>query len=553
MSQRKPVENKDIDNSNISPVSEQKDKEPEVVKIQPGFATTQETVPETITQEPTKKTKKTPTHYISDNPGSNSKKNPFLDHIEPQPVPIIETKETNESNLFVPPQNQSKQVIPDNQVEDKSPKPEEKEKLLIENEEKNGVLTSKERINSRIGSPQNETKSILSKQQYSFIGSTSRFMGIEYRDQFEKYKTEIKALKEQKVTAETSLEISVKRNEIYQKEISELKKLVSTLRSQHSRTNEENTKLEISKLNQHLTFNEREKQILSKENAQLKAENRKLQESLQNVLEENIRFRSETEKRFGHYNHEIEKLQSSNSAHDSLHLANSKSADAFYHTYANNEATQNHNEAAIIKDISYNAPVQNPNDNATNSFKRETQKSSRPVAVIESAEKEVKVSQKLENEVKKPDNIFINNEEPIAAKHENKISNNTNVSSGLDYNDHNINDINSGYDVNEYPSIQTNGDYNQMPVEPNDNLQDHQYVLSQTSQTQKANTGETVQLTTSNYNGFDAFIDDNNNSDIQINHGNLAGKGESGATNNINNLFGGNFSNKIRPRKFQKC
>jgi hypothetical protein len=139
--------------------------------------------------------------------------------------------------------------------------------------------------------------------------STNKSTFSVFRDNLDKIKGELRYLKENKHTTETFLDLATKKNEIYEKEIHILRQTVHQLRSELSKTNEEHLKLEISKVSQIINNKEKENHIITQENLNLKVQFKRMQENFENLIEENKRFRVETEKKFELYNQEIDYLK----------------------------------------------------------------------------------------------------------------------------------------------------------------------------------------------------------------------------------------------------
>jgi hypothetical protein len=132
------------------------------------------------------------------------------------------------------------------------------------------------------------------------------------RDNYDKIKSEVKVLRENKLTLETNFEIALKKNEVYEKEIKALKDNLSEMKLTFSKINEETMKLEISKLNICLSTKDREIEFLNKENELLKKSVKNYQNNIEAVLEENKKFRDETERKFDEYRQQIELLRNEN-------------------------------------------------------------------------------------------------------------------------------------------------------------------------------------------------------------------------------------------------
>jgi hypothetical protein len=157
------------------------------------------------------------------------------------------------------------------------------------------------------------------------------------RDNYDKIKSEVKVLRENKLNLETTLEIALKKNEVYEKEIKALKDNLSEIKLTFSKINEETMKLEISKLNTCLSSKDKEIELLNKENELLKKSVKNYQHNIEAVLDENKKFRDETERKFEEYRHQIELLRnenknSSNNKNESItELRETKKAQHYQH------------------------------------------------------------------------------------------------------------------------------------------------------------------------------------------------------------------------------
>jgi hypothetical protein len=129
------------------------------------------------------------------------------------------------------------------------------------------------------------------------------------RDNYDKLKGEVKVLRESKVNLETNLEIAVKKGDVYEKEIKLLRDTISEMRLNFSKINEEAMKIEISRLNSVINNKDKEIQILTKDNGNMKDSLNRYQNNIETMLEENKRFRQETEKKFNEYRELIDSLR----------------------------------------------------------------------------------------------------------------------------------------------------------------------------------------------------------------------------------------------------
>jgi hypothetical protein len=132
------------------------------------------------------------------------------------------------------------------------------------------------------------------------------------KDNYDKMKGEIKQLRENKVLLEATVEIAVKKNEVYEKEIKVLRDNLSELRLNFSKINEEAMKLEISRLSTSYICKEKDIQALKTENENLKAAIQKYQHDYETMLAENRKYREETKRKFNDYRVIIERLSFKN-------------------------------------------------------------------------------------------------------------------------------------------------------------------------------------------------------------------------------------------------
>ena len=177
-------------------------------------------------------------------------------------------------------------------------------KAIDDRETKFVTENLKEKLNSRYVSPRNDTRSNYTKSRMRIYSNVTESKEQSISSVRDRYKT----FYESKTTLETSLELSKKKCEIYEKEITSLRHLVNDLKLQISRTNEEAHKLEISRLKQNFVLKEKENQILIKENNSLKKQIKKYEDNTSQLMEDNKAFRLEAEKKFCQYNREIENL-----------------------------------------------------------------------------------------------------------------------------------------------------------------------------------------------------------------------------------------------------
>lgn len=153
----------------------------------------------------------------------------------------------------------------------------------------------------------------LDNRSYYTYTNTKNYTNTSILSMRDKYKN----FNETKVSLETQLELANKKCEVYEKELLSLRKTVNDLKLQLSRANEESYKLEIARLKQSLLSRESEMLNLTKENSTLKGQVKKYEQNIEGILEENKKFRAETEKRFTQLNKEIENLNSKKCEHSS--------------------------------------------------------------------------------------------------------------------------------------------------------------------------------------------------------------------------------------------
>jgi hypothetical protein len=147
------------------------------------------------------------------------------------------------------------------------------------------------------------------------VSQTSRRSYFTYSNNKNKNDTSIFSIRdkyrnfnETKVSLETQLEMANKKCEIYEAELSTLRKSVNEIRNSYSKSNEESYKLEISRMKQNIIQKEKENEILLKENQTLKFQLKKYEENTESIRDEGKKFRIEAEKKFAQYNKEIEAL-----------------------------------------------------------------------------------------------------------------------------------------------------------------------------------------------------------------------------------------------------
>jgi cell division protein FtsB len=380
------------------------------------------------------------------------------------------------------------------------------------------------KITSTPTSPKLDTRSCYTYTNAKVIHQT--------RESFSNLKEKYKNFSETKVSLETSLELANKKCEIYEKELLSLRKTLNEVKFQFSKTNEESFKLEITRLKQSLSTREKDNEVLVKENTALKLQLKKYEENLQNMMEENRKFRHETEKKIILYNKEIENF--------------SRKSNAYGEERKEKEETENSN---INNNFNYNTTYSNTNtylpatqlnDHQINNFKRENKK--RQNQQIENANNIVNVPhQETDNICEEQEVVDV----PEEINTEDKITNNVNEPErnyDYVYDDYNDNYYNNNF-TNGNPNIieevgsdnylNMNGNtYDEMKDFKDDNLQDHQYFdnlnnaqnnneqhSEYTFNNQKANTGDDFSTVNKNVNNIFS-----NNS-----------KGESGATNT--NIF----------------
>ena len=251
------------------------------------------------------------------NPASNkveTKINKHDDIIKTRDTNRVEIKEKEEKSLidfqtnikeiktesFIPEKNENTNI----NLYEEIGKDFNNTKALDDRETKFVTENLKEKLNSRYVSPRNETRS-----NYTYSRMRNYYNNTESKEQsISSVKDRYKTFYESKTTLETSLELSNKKCEIYEKEITSLRHLVNDMKIQISKTNEEAHKLEISRLKQSFVLKDKENQILIKENNSLKKQIKKFEENTSQLMEDNKAFRLETEKKFGQYNREIENL-----------------------------------------------------------------------------------------------------------------------------------------------------------------------------------------------------------------------------------------------------
>lgn len=386
------------------------------------------------------------------------------------------------------------------------------------------------KINSGQTSPKPEIET-RSNYTYTNTRRTHGDMNSSSKDHSFVIRERMRNLSETKIALETHLELANKKCEVYEKELFSLRTTVNDLKIQLSRTNEEAFKLEISRLKQSLTAKEKENEMLSKENSNLKSQIKKYEENVENIIEENKKFRIETEKRFAQYNQEIQSI---------ITVRNSTASNMSYKENIKEEK----NEKEFI-----NILQDNKKDNYNNStFK------SRPQSILQN------------NNI---GNNYINADDMNEGNNYNYNINND-INAGLDYDHNNFTNGNPNIieEVGGENYLNMNGNtYDEMKdLKEDDNLQDHQYYeisnnigmnnnINQYespndyihSNTKKANTGENDYISNSsgniNVNNLSETRGYNNNNVNNVNTSNPSHdmnqndnkKGESGATNNIFN------------------
>lgn len=344
------------------------------------------------------------------------------------------------------------------------------------------------------------------------------------RDQsFISVKDKMRNFQEIKASLETQLELSLKKSEVYEREMQNLRKTVNELKLQLSKTNEESYKLEIARLKQNLAVSEKEKEMLRKENQNLKLQAKKYEDNIDNIIEENKKFRNDTQKKFAQYNKEIENLtmRSSNITTTPFSLKESvinkkddllkdKEDENFTLIYGENTNANNFKRDANPKKKN-NFNSNNDNLNVHYSNQNNHSFNANENVITHNKSNVIEIDEGNNNE-----NVMIDN------RHENNF---TNGSPNL------IEEVGADNYLN------MNGNtYDEMKdlKQDDDNLQDHQYYESHNQgnanydhinmeyshfNSKKANTGDT-------YNS-------NSNHNLYLNNNNNTGGGESGATNNI--------------------
>ncbi len=104
-------------------------------------------------------------------------------------------------------------------------------------------------------------------------------------------KEEAKQLREDKLARENEMELIKAKNDMYEKELNEMRELVSELRAKLTKTNEETFKLEQNTLNNTIQLKNNEIEILTKENQQLRKQIDQVQLKVDNIISENNQFR----------------------------------------------------------------------------------------------------------------------------------------------------------------------------------------------------------------------------------------------------------------------
>jgi hypothetical protein len=379
----------------------------------------------------------------------------------------------------------------------------------------------------------------LDNRSYYTYTNTKNYTNTSILSMRDKYKN----FNETKVSLETQLELANKKCEVYEKELLNLRKVVNDLKLQLSRANEESFKLEIARLKQSLLSRESEMLNLTKENSNLKGQVKKYEQNIEGILEENKKFRAETEKRFAQLNKEIENLNSkkSESNNNYNHLS--------YHKDDHGINYNKEDEINIFTSNNMNALNMGNNSANVNNYRRDGKKKGNSDRGNISANMgESKNSNENASSIN-PNEININNEiNNTNNLHHQLVNNDVNLYNEINYNVNeylnneymNNNYLNNEYDhgnfTNGNPNIieevgsdnylNMNGNtYDEMKdLKEDDNLQDHQYF-------------ENIHTAPSNVNATVENLNKKPNTGDSYHQGNMLGlnsKGESGATHNIN-------------------
>ncbi len=386
------------------------------------------------------------------------------------------------------------------------------------------------KITSTPTSPKLDTRSCYTYSNAKVIHQT--------RESFSNLKEKYKNFSETKVSLETSLELANKKCEIYEKELLSLRKTLNEVKFQFSKTNEESFKLEITRLKQAVSSRDKDNEVLMKENLALKQQLKKYEENLQNMIEENKKFRTETEKKIIQYNKEIESFTRKSNAFEEERKEKEETENLNINTNFNYNLSYTHSNTNTNTYYS----TSQVNDHQTNNFKRENKKKQNQQ--IENANNIVNFNAQETNTSNIP-------EEPELENLQKEIKTDEKMLHNVNEGERNYEYVYDEYNDNYYNNNFTNGNpniieevgsdnylnmngntYDEMKDFKDDNLQDHQYFESVTStqnhnepqsdynfNNQKANTGDDFSNVNKNVNNM-----------FSINS-----KGESGATNT--NIF----------------
>jgi hypothetical protein len=371
------------------------------------------------------------------------------------------------------------------------------------------------KLNSSIAnSPKLDTRS------YYTYTNTKNYNNTSIMSMRDKYKN----FNETKVSLETQLELANKKCEVYERELQNLRKNVNDLKMQLSRANEESYKLEIARMKQSLLSRESEMQNITKENLNLKGQVKKYEQNIDSILEENKKFRAETEKRFAQFNKEIEILSSRKENNFS-----GQNREENFNTF---NTGNKEDEINMFNSMSnFNNLINNPHSNNPNNYKRENKKKGNSDRGNTSSNMDIKPTHEINNnEINIHSDL---NEMTYGNEYNHEYMNNEYMNNEYLNNEYMNNEYDHGNFTNGNPNIieevgadnylNMNGNtYDEMKdLKEDDNLQDHQYF--ENIHAVQASVGP-VEGIAKKPNTGDSF----NQATI-----NLTSKGESGATNNV--------------------
>lgn len=117
-----------------------------------------------------------------------------------------------------------------------------------------------------------------------------------------------KSAAEKLIILETNLDLALKKNEIYELEIKNLREKITEIRVNLVNSNEEVLRLEISKVKNSLLMKEQENNLLATENNNLKSKVNSLESTINRLLSDHSNFRKQTEQILKNQQSEFESL-----------------------------------------------------------------------------------------------------------------------------------------------------------------------------------------------------------------------------------------------------